>query len=49
MKNKMSFIAIGMLSVILLYCKHTVSRYGQTDCFGIYRGETFAQLFLIFT
>ena len=41
MKNKISFMALCMIYVILLSCKHTVSRYGQTDCFGVYMDETF--------
>ena len=42
MKNRISYIMVGMISVILLSCKHTASRHGEPDCFGIYRGETFA-------
>ena len=42
MKNKISFIALCMISVILLSCKHTVSRYGQDDCIGVFMDEIFA-------
>lgn len=41
MKNKISFIALCMISVILLSCKHTASRHGEPDCFGIYKDEIF--------
>ena len=41
MKNKIPFIAIGMLSIIFLSCKHTASRHGEPDCFGIYKDEIF--------
>lgn len=42
MKNKISFIALCTISVILLSCKHTVSRYGQDDCIGVFMDEIFA-------
>lgn len=41
MKNKISFITLCMISVILLSCKHTASRHGEPDCFGIYKDEIF--------
>ena len=42
MKNKISFMALCTISVILLSCKHTVSRYGQDDCIGVFMDEVFA-------
>ena len=42
MKDKISFMALCMISVILLSCKHTVSRYGQDDCIGVFMDEIFA-------
>ncbi len=38
MKNKALFIAIGMISIILLSCKH---KKEYQDCFGIYKDEIF--------
>ena len=43
MKDKISFIALCMISVILLSCKHTVTKYAVTDdCIGVFMDEVFA-------
>ena len=43
MKNKISFIALCMISVILLSCKHTVTKYAvNDDCIGVFMDEVFA-------
>ena len=43
MKNKIPFIALCMISVILLSCKHTVTKYAVTDdCIGVFMDEVFA-------